>query len=146
MTKSIEWIMDGDCIRCTSHASDGRGYPTVRRQGKPIKIGRRILIRRHGELSKKIDTRHSCDNRWCINPAHLSIGTRQDNINDMMSRGRHRTKPVFGEAHGMSKLKECDIRSIRESKASNIALAKLYSVSYEIISLIRRRKRWRHVR
>jgi hypothetical protein len=34
---------------------------------------------------------HHCDNRLCINPTHLHIGTAQDNTDDMVSRGRHRS-------------------------------------------------------
>lgn len=33
--------------------------------------------------------RHRCDNRLCINPEHLLLGTQQDNIMDMVGRGRH---------------------------------------------------------
>lgn len=31
---------------------------------------------------------HTCDNPWCINPDHLYIGTIDDNIDDMIERGR----------------------------------------------------------
>jgi hypothetical protein len=33
---------------------------------------------------------HRCDNRLCCNPDHLFLGTRQDNVDDMMKKGRNR--------------------------------------------------------
>lgn len=42
----------------------------------PIEVGKSIL--------------HSCDNRLCINPEHLRMGTQKENVQDMMDRGRQR--------------------------------------------------------
>lgn len=143
--KRLEWIFEGDCIRCTSHSARvGTGYPVIRRNGRYMTIARRIATRRHGELSGEIDTRHTCDNRWCINPAHVLIGTRSDNVRDMDRRGRRGRGPK-GEEIGTSKLTENDVRAIRMSNERVSVLGRRYRVTVQAIYLIQKRKNWRHV-
>lgn len=88
---------------------------------------------------------HTCDNRRCVNPAHLLLGTLQDNHRDMMQKGRN----ARGESHGHTTLTEEQVRAIRARYAaggiSQRQLAREYRVSPDTLSSIVRRKLWAHV-
>lgn len=42
-----------------------------------------------GEIAAGMVVMHTCDNRLCINPDHLTLGTKADNSRDMVSKGRN---------------------------------------------------------
>lgn len=93
-------------------------------------------------LDSRLYVCHECDNRKCFNPGHLYIGTQQDNMNDMIRRGR--TFNLKGTSHWSSKLNEDDIKIIkylysimknRKRKYSQPKLAKIFNVCRQTISL-----------
>ena len=92
---------------------------------------------------------HSCDNRLCVNPAHLSLGTYQNNSDDMLRKGRHRTSNPRGEAAPTAKLTEADVRSMRERYARREAtqreLAEEFRISTRQVWMVLSRRSWAHV-
>lgn len=40
-----------------------------------------------------VEVRHRCDNPPCVRPEHLEGGSRQDNVDDRVNRGRSARRP-----------------------------------------------------
>ncbi len=64
------------------------GYGWVRRGEKNIAAHRYAWILTHGEPAEGLHVLHDCDNPPCCNPAHLFLGTHQDNMDDKVAKGR----------------------------------------------------------
>jgi hypothetical protein len=91
---------------------------------------------------------HVCDNRECVNPAHLFLGTPKDNAQDKLRKGRAnqigKKMPGGAKCHN-STLSEEDVKNIRLSyrrgkRGSGVRLlAKKYGVRpYTIYSIVNR--------
>jgi len=93
---------------------------------------------------------HRCDNPPCCNPAHLFLGTIQDNNADRVAKGRtvavSRRSPASkyrrGADHSCAKLTPEQVAAIRQDPRSHTETAKDYGVSLSTISRIRRGDRW----
>lgn len=90
---------------------------------------------------------HHCDNRLCVNPNHLFIGTHLENMQDAARKGRMIKEPMTGESNGRAKLKASDIPQIRRLVKSHTQakVAAMYGVSHQLISRIARKRCWKHL-
>jgi hypothetical protein len=109
------------------------------------------IIHHGSSIPPKMDICHHCDNPKCVRPDHLFLGTRQDNVNDMMKKGRYvKGRRPSGPDHYSKirgfgkKLTSEQAMEIRASSLSCKELAEKYSVSSSTISEIRHFKSWRH--
>lgn len=95
---------------------------------------------------------HKCDNPCCVNPAHLFIGTIQDNNADCVNKGRHITFPNAkrpkGSKHALSKLTEKEVMQIKRYIAEGMKdsdIFSLFNVSLSAINHIRIKRTWKHL-
>lgn len=139
--KPIGWIRFGDCIKCVSHYV-GDEYPRITRNGKMKRISRLILEKRYGTgVIKNRVARHTCDNRWCINPDHIILGTVSDNNRDASIRGR----TARGNQHYCAKLTAKDVKWMRQSNLSYAELGRLFGVRSTTAKRAKLGMTWKHV-
>ena len=102
----------------------------------------------HGPIPDGLQVLHVCpdgDNKLCVNPAHLFLGTQRTNLRDAQRKGCLRR----GESHPAARLFEEEVRCIRrryaEGGTSCHELGRKYGVSHEAIRKIVRKATWAHV-
>jgi hypothetical protein len=87
-----------------------------------------------------LDICHSCDNTLCVNPAHLSEGTRSENLQDMVRKGRRVFNTPKGDRNPCVKLSDATIQEIRDRYVPRVVttrqLAKEYGVARSLIHRI----------
>jgi len=117
------------CWNTYNGAKKHEGYRTFQikynNKNKTITAHRFSYIVHKGDIPNGLVVMHTCDNPRCINPKHLILGTRKQNTQDMIDKGRHYT----GEGLSRKKLTDQQIINIRNSTESSYQLAKIYPVS-----------------
>lgn len=134
VTGCWEWLRHKD--------KDGYGHIKIKRTTERAHRVSLHLI--GGEDIKDKLVLHSCDNPSCINPEHLRVGSYEENMEDMLLRGRAGNR--IHENHNKAKLTWGDVRDIRArysvGDVSQQSLGDEYGVSQFTISSIIRGKTW----
>lgn len=150
--KYVDKKSDDECWEWKAYIHPS-GYGTIAR-GKllPVRMlqAHRVSWELHfGDIPKGMLVCHTCDNRICVNPKHLFLGTHKDNAVDMVNKNRGFVPDNSGENHGRSKLSKLDVLSIRSIWRTNIPrptqrqLAKRYNVSVGTIRDIISYRSWK---
>ncbi len=124
-------------------AVNSNGYGSASAgDGKKAQAHRLAWKERHGSLPPKgVFVCHKCDVPLCVNPDHLFLGTHQENMDDMVRKGRNTT----GERVTQAKLTAAQVLEIRAASGSIYEIAPRYGISFQQVSRIRRRERWAHL-
>ena len=128
------------CWLWTAGYNPKTGYGHFYNRGALLYAHRFAYEQYVGPIPKNICVCHKCDVRCCVNPAHLFLGTKAENLSDMARKGR----ASRGAHRWSAKLSDEVVRIIRKSAKTNSELARVYGVSPSLISGIRHGHRWVH--
>lgn len=133
-------------------ASTKAGYGRIKIKGHHILAHRISWTIFFGEISDGMFVCHHCDNRLCVNPNHLFLGTQSDNMKDAYDKGRclipKNTPGQFksGEDHSRSKLTQAEVDEIRRLRSDEgltlRVIANMFNVDHSLVWQITKNKAW----
>ena len=134
------------CWRWTA-GTFSNGYGQFRVGSRKVRAHRAAYERLVGPIPDGMRVCHRCDNRPCVNPDHLFLGTDLDNARDRDAKGRGRVRParLTGASNPAAKLSTAEVFEIRRAARHETqrSLAKRFGVSQSQIGNIVRGTSWR---
>lgn len=135
--------MPSGCIEWTG-ASLPNGYGVLCLSGGTAYAHRVAWEIAYGPIPEGKLVCHTCDNRKCVNPEHLFLGTSADNSRDMIKKNRS----MKGEVNPKSRLSEDDVREIRRMRSLGMTwepIAERFNVSSATARFAGTGRTWAHV-
>lgn len=132
------WIWQGSKHR------QGYGHLVFNRK---VELTHRVSwVLYYGEIPKGIKVCHKCDVPSCCNPEHLFLGTQNENVQDMMNKGRKITNVPATRRIKLTWNQVQDIKKIHAEGMTRKELQEKYSVSacciFKILNGISWKKNW----
>ena len=132
------------CWEWTAHRS-ARGYAQIgdgRGGRKPAhRTSYELFV---GPIPPGMLVCHKCDNKGCVNPNHLFIGTSGDNMRDMAEKNRS----TFGERSARAKLTSDEVREIIRMLSEGITgkdIANHFAINHRTVSEIKVGNNWKRI-
>ena len=139
--------IDGGCWEWQA-AKSVAGYGRFKVNGHLVLPHRYSYELHYGPIPEGLWVLHRHDNPGCVNPEHLFLGTRSDNMIDCFRKGRWVNNVPLGENHPDAKLTNKDVLAIRQAHREGCIqkdLALKYGVGRQCISKIVTRQTWKHI-
>lgn len=135
--KPITYCEDANgCHICNSHRLNNSGYPC--KGGGTVA---RMIMKEFYELPRWVDVCHVCDNKKCINISHLFLGTRKQNMQDLVKKG----KSGKGEKNSQNKFSKEVILDIKSKKLHYKEYVAKYGISIRHLYQIQKGTRWQNL-
>ncbi len=134
--KSKTKILENGCHEWQSTIKND-GYAGFWFEGKP-QLGHRVAWQLFmGEIPENSLVLHRCDNRICVNPKHLYLGSYTDNAQDMHVRER-----FVGHRHLSDQHVRMVFVLLADGRFSQTAIAEVFGVTQTAISKIKTGRTW----
>ena len=128
--EKIAYEPNSGCWLWTASLTE-KGYGRFQVGGESRRAHRVSYELHNGAIPDNMEVCHSCDVRSCVNPAHLFLGSRRDNMLDCASKGR--IHPKNGRL-----LKPADVLKIRRDERSQATIGEAFGISQSAVSAIQR--------
>lgn len=149
--EKVDRRRQNECWHWLGTMNKGTGYGCIRVGSMKDGTRRNVDAHRlscemaHGPIPKGMFAAHHCDDRRCVNPAHLYIATPAQNTADMQERNPFKRVCLTGERHPNSKLTLEQVLAIKLSAERPSVLARRYGITMTHVGYLRSGKSWRHV-
>jgi hypothetical protein len=135
---------ENGCVEWVGYIDPTTGYGSLIFNGMKMSAHRASYEKFHGLSISGKQVLHKCDNRKCINPDHLFLGSIEDNMKDKVEKGRQGRGSVYKTAKVTEK-QVLVIRNLKKSGFLNKELASLFPMSVRHMARITSGNRWKHV-